>query len=168
MGDDELLALVESEEPSIMSDLLSRRLYREIFRVTDRSRLSPEGDRLARDASDPAVRDHIEQRIVSATPGLAPGDIAFACRPASMQAKKASMLIGLSDGRPQPLHEIAEQYNLGREVLEIHEQYARLWALSVYVRPRANSLANSVRQACRDMFGITDEQSANLCAEASC
>jgi HD superfamily phosphohydrolase len=182
MGDDELLALVEAEEqrcmgrgeepepsrPAIMNDLLSRRLYREIFRVEDRSRLSPDGYRLASHAGDPAVRDQIEQRIVSATPGLAPSDIAFACRPSCMQAKKASMLIGLSDGRPQPLYEIAEQYNLGREVLEIHEQYARLWALSVYVRPRANSRADSVRQACRDMFGITEDQSVNPCTEVSC
>jgi HD superfamily phosphohydrolase len=181
MGDDELLALVETEEqrsmgrgqgpepsrPAIMNDLLSRRLYREIFRVADRSQLSPDGYRLASDASDPAVRDQIEQRIVSATSGLAPSDIAFACRPSRMQAKKASMLIGLSDGRPQPLHEIAERCNLGREVLEIHEQYARLWALSVYLRPRAYSLANSVRQACRDMFGITEDQSVNLCTEVS-
>jgi HD superfamily phosphohydrolase len=181
MGDDELLALVEAEEqrsmgrggepdpsrPAIMNDLLSRRLYREIFRVADRSRLSPEGYRLARDASDPAMRDQIEQWIVSATPGLAPRDIAFACRPAGMQAKRASMLIGVSDGPPQPLYEIAEQYNLGREVLEIHEQYARLWALSVYLRPRANSLANSVRQACREMFGVTEDQSVNLCTDVS-
>ena len=181
MGDDELLALVEAEEqrsmtrcegsvpsrPAIMNDLLSRRLYREIFRVTDRSQLSADGRRLARDAGDPAVRDQIEQRIVSATPGLAPCDIAFACRPASMQAKKASMLIGVSDGRPQPLHEIAEQCHLGREVLDIHEQYARLWALSVYLRPGANSLADPVRQVCRDMFGITDNQPVNLCAGLS-
>jgi HD superfamily phosphohydrolase len=182
MGDDELLALVEAEEqrsighgeepepsrPAIMHDLLSRRLYREIFRVADRSRLSPDGYRLAGEASDPAVRDRIEQRIVSATPGLAPGDIAFACRPAGMQAKKASMLIGLGDRRPQPLYEIAEQSNLGCEVLAIHEQYARLWALSVYLRPRANSLADSVRQACREMFGIAEDQSVDLCTEVSC
>lgn len=181
MGDDELLALVEAEEqhgvahgevpelsrPAIMNDLLSRRLYREIFRVTDRSQLSPEGSRLARDAGDPAVRDQIEERIVSATPGLAPCDVAFACRPASMQAKRASMLIAVSDGPPRPLHEIAEQYNLGREVLDIHEQYARLWALSVYLRPGADSLANSVRETCRDMFGIAENQPVDLCAEFS-
>jgi HD superfamily phosphohydrolase len=182
MGDDELLALVEAAEqrsmgrgekpepsrPAIMNDLLSRRLYREIFRVADGSQLSPDGYRIAGNGSDPAVRNQIEQRIVSATSGLAPNDIAVACRPSSMQAKKASMLIALSDGRPQPLYEIAEQYNLGREVLEIHRQYARLWALSVYLRPRAASLANSVRQACREMFGITEDQPVNLCTEVSC
>ena len=100
MGDDELLALVEAEEqrsighgeapatsrPAIMHDLLSRRLYRKCLVCADRSRLSPEGYRLAVMPADPAVRDQIEQRIVSATSGLAPADTSLPvarrpCRP---------------------------------------------------------------------------------------
>ena len=43
--------------------------------------------------------------------------------------------------------------------MAIHDQYARLWALSVYLPPRANSLADSVRQGVSEMFGITEDQS---------
>jgi len=164
MGDDDLLALLERKEqearqegavtggPAIMSDLLSRRLYGEVFRVSQLSALSPAGCRVVDQAHQPQVRTEVEQQIHKQVAGLAAPDLIFACRSLSMQAKAADTLIGWDNGTPRPLCELAQVTGYGAEALEITKCYADLWSLSVYLRPQAMDFTDQVRAVCRAMF----------------
>ena len=147
MGDDEFLTLLESEEkriqdpgngdsapspgsPSlIMQDLLSRQLYQEVYRIWRQSDLPEDRRPLLADSMNPEVRDRVEKEILQGTPGLASTDVTFSCRPPSMQAKPPTMLIGWTDGQPQPLFEIARRDGYGCEALEVHKRYRDLWSL---------------------------------------
>lgn len=174
MGDDELLDLLEIEEREtlasagdswagqrggsrltwpVMGDLLSRRFFDEVFRLSDAEVLTDFGRAVVECALDPAVRNRIERQILERVPGLTPTDVIFSSRPLAMQMKDAEMLVAVEEGSVRPLREVAERGGYGGEALEISQRYRHLWSLSVYLRPAAGDLAGRLRAVCEELLG---------------
>jgi hypothetical protein len=169
MGDEDLLKLIETKERQVvikgqknaaserkvrpvMPDLLARRLYKEAFRVSRISDLSPRGRSLVEKAVHPKGRTALERKILRRIPELAETDVIFSSRPFSMQAKPSSVLIGWMDGQPAPLMDIARRFGYATEALDLADRYQALWSLSVYLHPEAFSFAPQVQQVCRMLF----------------
>jgi len=133
----------------IMPDLLARRLYKEAFRVSRMSDLSPQGRSLVEKAAHPKVRTAFERKILRQIPELAETDLIFSCRPISMQAKPSSVLIGWMDGQPAPLMDLARRFGYATEALDLADRYQALWSLSVYLRPEVFTFAPQVKRVCR-------------------
>jgi hypothetical protein len=136
----------------VMPDLLARRLYKEAFRVSRISDLSPQGRSLVEKAVHPKGRTALERKILRRIPELAETDVIFSSRPFSMQAKPSSVLIGWMDGQPAPLMDIARRFGYATEALDLADRYQALWSLSVYLHPEAFSFAPQVQQVCRMLF----------------
>ncbi|MDH4193011.1 MAG: hypothetical protein OEY80_04715 [Nitrospirota bacterium] len=133
----------------IMPDLLARRLYKEAFRVSLMSDLSPQGLSLVEKAARPKARTALERTILRRIPELTETDLIFSSRPFTMQAKPSSVLIGWMDGSPLPLMDIARRFGYATEALDLADRYQSLWSLSVYLRPEVFSFAPQVNQVCR-------------------
>ena len=138
----------------IMPDLLARRLYKEVFRLSRMSELSSQGRKLVEKTVHPKGRIALEQQILKHIPELAPTDLIFSSRPFSMQAKPSSVLIGWMDGKPLPLMEIAQRFGYATEALDLADRYQALWSLSVYLRPEVVSFAPQVKRVCRMFLQI--------------
>ena len=169
IGDDDFLKLLIRQEKlvlrrkarqktgdgtprSLMSDLITRRLYKEAFRVERLSDLSSGGHRLVKQALQPKGRTELERRILCRIPELNAPDLLVSTRPFSMQAKPSSVLIGWVDGQPSPLMDIARKFGYAGEALSMAERYQSLWSLSVYLHPEARPFASRVDQICRRIF----------------
>lgn len=143
LGDDAFLDLLAAAEAEVafpagtgptMPDLLARRLFREVYRLEDRSRLTEFGRQAAATATDSARRTAVERRLAAAAPGIPESEFVFSARPLSMQAKQPDTLIGWFDGTVQRLADIANDDGYGTEALETTRRYDHLWSLSVYAR----------------------------------
>lgn len=176
IGDDEFLDLVHrlereallhprgdghpesgAERRHVMEELLSRRLFREIYRVSERDRLSETARPLIDRALEPDVRTSVERILLDSVPALTPSDLIFSSRPYEMQLKPPDMLVRWRGGRVTSLEEIAGEDGYGADILEISNRYAALWSLSVYLRPAALAHAAQVREACETFFGPAED-----------
>ncbi|MGD9850958.1 MAG: hypothetical protein AB7T38_06810 [Nitrospirales bacterium] len=160
IGDEDFLKLLETKERQvsgkrlrrIMPDLLARRLYKEVFRVSRLSDLSPDARLLVEKAANPKGRTALERKVLRRIPELTESDLIFSSRPFSMQAKPSSVLIGWTDGQPLPLMDIARRFGYATEALDLAERYQSLWSLSIYLHPEALTVAPKVKQVCQALF----------------
>lgn len=136
----------------LMPELLARRLYKEVFRVSSVSDLSPDARSLVERAAHPRGRTALERKILRRIPALTENDVIVSSRPFSMQAKPSSVLVAWTDGRPVPLMDIARRFGYATEALDLADRYLFLWSLSVYLRPEASLIAPKVKEVCQALF----------------
>ncbi|WP_144122625.1 hypothetical protein [Catellatospora sichuanensis] len=161
LGDDQFLDYLEADELKVnlppdcrpvMGELKARRLWREAYRLEDRSRLSEPAVELLRPAKEPSQRDLIEERLLKELPGVPPSEIVVSCLPLNMQMKDPDVLIGWADGAVLPLGELAATTGYAEEALGITKRYSSLWSLSVYTRAVTSAQLEAVRKAATALF----------------
>ena len=163
MGDDEFLArmrtaIAELNDPNLsrlQGDFDARHLYKEIYRISDRSLTKEAHDRVTR-AATPDGREAVEAEILAQLPNLNSADLIVSSRPLKMQMKEAGALVAWHDGKTRTLAEVAERFAYAREVQELTRHYADLWSCSVYINPRKIQTARRVIQVCSEIFGMTN------------
>jgi len=169
MGDEDFLTFVGkaiadsgiSEAVLLLEDFESRRLYKEVYRISGAHALTPKAHELMEQTGEPAGRTSVEQALTDQLSGLNAYDIIVSPRPRKMQMKQADALIGWVDGKCYSLASLADQFNYAKEVKELTARYAELWSFSVYISSRKLHMAGRVIEKCEsdEFFAMANDES---------
>jgi HD superfamily phosphohydrolase len=165
IGDDQLLALLETfPDPvasRLASGLLSRQLYKRIYtlprpQAADVLYVNWPQKMVDEFHMDPANRTHVEDQLADLC-GLDPGDVLIYCADLDMAKKYARMLVEWK-GEHKPLKDI-EDPAITPALDAILKSHAQLWGLHVFLSPRYaedERVVQTLRGLCYWRFAAAD------------